>query len=244
MKKATNGHCPTREAVRAIAKTPLGFEPGEHWEYSLCHDVLGGLIEVITGKRLRDYAREVIFEPLGMNDTTYNVPSADKMHRFANQYYYSPQDDKICLIKNECQFIFGDEYDSGGAGVVTSTSDYMKFADTIVNWGTSRDGYRLLSPATIRLWRTNTLTPEQLSDIKPIHRQGYGYGYGVRTLMNPHPTGALSPVGEFGWDGAAGVWVILDPDNHLALVYVQHLMNNQSEFIFPRLRNILYSSLD
>jgi CubicO group peptidase (beta-lactamase class C family) len=243
VKKATDGACPTREIARAIAKSPLCFEPGEHWQYSLCHDVLGAFTEVIAGKRLRDYAREVLFEPLGMDDTCYNLPSPEKMKRMAVQYNWRDDLGKYLPTNNTCGHILGPDYDSGGAGVVSTCADYMKFADTVANGGTSKDGYRYLSPATIGLWRTDTLTPEQRRSYSWDQLAGYGYGFGVRTMVDRAAAGSLGPVGEFGWGGAAGVWVILDPDSRTALVYTQHMLNNQEPFISPRLRNILYACL-
>lgn len=243
VRKETHGHCPTREIARAIAKNPLCFEPGERWNYSLCHDVLAAFIEVVAGKKLRDYAREVLFDPLGMDDTTYNLPPEEKRSRFAVQYNYRDDLGRYLATNTTCGHIFGDEYDSGGAGIVSSTADYTKFAMTLANNGTSPDGYRFLSPASVKLLATNTLTPEQLKTFNWSQLTGYGYGYGVRTMIDPASCGSLSPIGEFGWGGAAGVWVIIDPKNSLSLVYTQHMLNNQEPFISPRLRNILYSCL-
>ncbi|MBE6726911.1 MAG: beta-lactamase family protein [Ruminococcaceae bacterium] len=243
VRKATNGDCPTREIARAIAKSPLCFEPGTRWQYSLCHDVLGAFIEVIAGKRLRDYAREVLFDPLGMEDTCYNLPAPGKMARMAVQYNWRDDLGKVLPTNNTCGHILGPGYDSGGAGVISTCADYMKFADTVANGGTSKDGYRYLSPATVDLWRTDTLTPENRASCDWPQLRGYGYGFGVRTMIDRAAGGSLGPVGEFGWGGAAGVWVILDPDNRVALVYTQHMLNNQEPFISPRLRNILYACL-
>lgn len=244
LRKETDCRCTTLEVVRAMAKSPLCFEPGTRWQYSLCHDVLGSFIEAVTGKRLRDYAREVLFEPLGMEDTCYNLPSAEKLGRMAVQYDYRDDLGKYLRTKNVCGHILGENYDSGGAGIVSGCADYMKFASCIAGGGTAKNGYRYLSRATIDLWRRNTLTDEQLSrDFTWEQLAGYGYGYGVRTMLHPERGGALSPVGEFGWGGAAGVWVIIDPDNDVALVYTQHMLNNQEAYISPRLRNILYSCL-
>lgn len=119
----------------------------------------------------------------------------------------------------------------------------MKFASAMANGGTSTDGYRYVSPATVELMATNTLDEAQMKDFNWGHLSGYGYGYGVRTMINKAVSGSLSPIGEFGWGGAAGVWVIIDPKNKLALVYTQHMLNNQEHIISPRLRNILYSCL-
>lgn len=243
-RKDFDGRCPTREIVRAIAKSPLSFEPGEHWQYSLCHDVLGGLVEVLAGKRLRDYAREVLFDPLGMTDTTYNLPSADKMERLATQYNFRDDLGTYVHTNNTCGHILGPDYDSGGAGIVSTCEDYMKFADTLACGGTSENGYRYLSPHTIRLWRTNTLSETQRRDFNWEQFRGYGYGFGVRTLMDSVEGSSLSPVGEFGWGGAAGMQVIIDPDNRLSLVYMQHMLNSQEVYLFPRLRNVLYGCME
>ncbi len=243
VRKRTGGRCPTREVARAIAESPLCFEPGERWQYSLCHDVLGAFIEVIAGKRLRDYAREVLFDPLGMDDTCYNLPDPAKMERMAVQYNWRDDLGKYLPTNNTCGHILGPDYDSGGAGVVSTCADYMKFADTVANGGTSADGYRYLSPASVELWRRDTLTPSERESYNWPQLAGYGYGFGVRTMVDPAGGGSLGPVGEFGWGGAAGVWVILDPDNRVALVYTQHMLNNQEPFISPRLRNILYACL-
>ncbi|MBE6626742.1 MAG: beta-lactamase family protein [Ruminococcaceae bacterium] len=244
VREETDGRCPTREIVRAIAKSPLLFEPGSMWAYSLCHDVLGGFIEVIAGKRLRDFAREVLFDPLGMEDTCYNFPSDEKKARMAVQYTYREDLGKCLPTNNVCQHILGPEYDSGGAGVISSCADYMKFADTIANYGLAENGYRYLSPASIDLWRSNTLDSEQIKAFVWPQLNGYGYGYGVRTMMNPAVCGGLSPVGEFGWGGAAGVWVIIDPKNSMSLVYTQHMLGNNEEYIAPRLRNVAYACLE
>ena len=243
VREKTDGRCPTREIARAIARSPLCFEPGERWQYSLCHDVLGAFIEVIAGKPLRQYAREALFDPLGMTDTCYNLPDEEKRKRFAVQYRFK-DDLNRCVPAPDCGHILGPDYDSGGAGVVSSCADYAKFAALIAAGGTSGDGYRYLSPATIDLWRTNTLDERQIASYNWSQLVGYGYGFGVRTMMDRAAAGSVGPVGEFGWGGAAGVWVILDPDHRVSLTYTQHMLNNQEAFISPRLRNIIYSCLD
>ncbi|MBO7405773.1 MAG: beta-lactamase family protein [Clostridia bacterium] len=243
VRRSTDGRCPTREVARAIAKSPLCFEPGERWQYSLCHDVLGAFIEVVAGKRLRDFAREALFDPLGMEDTSYNLPDAEKRKRLAVQYNWRDDLGKYLPTNNTCGHILGPEYDSGGAGILSTCADYAKFSETIANGGLSREGYRVLSPRTVDLWRTNTLGERQLMDFNWPQLAGYGYGFGVRTMIDRAAGGSIGPVGEFGWGGAAGVWVILDPDNRVSLSYTQHLLNNQEPFISPRLRNILYACL-
>ncbi|MBR4185093.1 MAG: beta-lactamase family protein [Clostridia bacterium] len=243
VRTATGGRCPTREVARAIAKSPLCFEPGELWQYSLCQDVLGAFVEVVAGKRLRDYAREVLFDPLGMADTSYNLPDEEKRKRLAVQYNWRDDLGKYLPTNNTCGHILGPDYDSGGAGILSTCADYAEFAQTIANGGLSREGYRYLSPRTIDLWRSDTLTERQRTNYNWSQLAGYGYGFGVRTMVDRAAGGSIGPVGEFGWGGAAGVWVILDPENRVSLTYTQHLWNNQEPFISPRLRNILYACL-
>ncbi len=245
VRRASQGKCPTREVARAIAKSPLLFEPGTHWNYSLCHDVLGAFIETASGKRLRDYAQDELFTPLEMTDTSYGLPVPEKMKRLANLYCW--RDDLGCFLptQNTCAHILGPDYDSGGAGIVSSCTDIMKFASCIAEGGIARNGYRYLSPGTVNMWKTNTLTHIQASEIEKMfsHMRGYGYGYGVRTVLSTEQAGVPQYCNEFGWDGAAGAIVILDCDRRMALVYTQHMLNSQEEYIFPRLRNILYESI-
>ena len=238
-----NGHATTLDIVRAIAKEPLSFEPGTHWQYSLCHDVLAGLVEVISGKRFRDYVKETIFEPVGMTRTSFGVSDLNREY-LAPLYRFNDDTNRAELQKKECVYILTPEYDSGGAGMVSCTEDYILFADALANGRKTKCGSRILSPAAIELMRTNCLTAEVLKDLNWEKRAGYGYGLGVRTMMDRAKGGAIGPVGEFGWDGAAGSYVLIDPDSHTALFYAQHMRNNKSPYTHPRLRNVLYACLN
>ena len=143
-------------------------------------------------------------------------------------------------------FIFGSEYDSGGAGLVSTVSDMAKFADVMSARGLTREGARILAPRTVDLMRRNHLKtiPASLSSFANNELVGYGYGLGVRTMVDPAAGGAPSPVGEFGWTGAAGAYMLMDPENELAMFYAHHMTNNQEDYTAPRLRNVLYSCLD
>lgn len=240
MKKATNGRCPTREAIRALAKEPLVFHPGESFRYSLCHDVLGALIEVISGMKLSEYMKKNIFEPLGMEDTFFTLPES-KRERMMTQYIFDDRLGKAVKTEQGNEHKMGTEYESGGAGLISCAADYMKFADTLCLGGTSRSGARILSPRTIDLMRTNHLTPKQREALDWKQLDGYSYGLGVRTLVDP-AAGSLSPKGEFGWSGMAGTYVIIDPENQLTVFYGQQLINNQEPYVHPRIRNIVYAS--
>lgn len=244
VKEATNGRCPTREIAKAVAKSPLQFEPGTRWSYSLCHDVLSAFIETVAGMRTRDWAKKVLFDPLGMDDTCYNLPSPEKMARMAVQYNFRDDLDKALPTAGTCGHMLGSEYDSGGAGIVSTIEDYMKFATAMANGGAAENGERVLASSTIDMMRTNCLNETQLKDFSWSQLCGYGYGLGVRTMIDPITAGTGGAVGEFGWGGAAGAYLILDPARKLAVVYAHHMLNNQEPWFSPRLRNVVYACLD
>ena len=245
VKVATNGKSPTRDIVRAIAQSPLQFEPGEHWSYSLCLDVLGGFVEVVSGKKFSDYVKENIFDPIGMNNSTYRFTEEVKS-KMAKQYRFD--DEKGIAIeegfKNSHTIGVGSEFDSGGAGIISDVSDYAKFASALANGGVAPNGERILSPGAIELMRTNLLSEQALKDVTWPQLAGYGYGCAVRTMMNIGAGGSCGSVGEFGWGGAAGSYLMADPDKKLSVFYVQHLLNNQEPYVHPRLRNVVYKSIE
>lgn len=235
--------CPTRSFVRQIAELPLAFEPGTHWRYGLSHDVLGGLVEVLSGERFGDYVKNHIFAPLHMDDTAFHMEER-KLARLASIYthkdgkmHIQPRSDifqKNYSMKSQCE--------SGGAGLVSSLSDYMKFAHTLTRGGTSQEGERILGRHTIELMRKDHLGTRR-SDMNWKVLEGYSYGLGVRTLVDLAEGGSNGAIGEFGWSGMAGTYVAMDPENQITIVYMQQLVPSMEEEINPRLRNIIYGCL-
>lgn len=120
----------------------------------------------------------------------------------------------------------------------------MEFADAMANGGRAKNGYQVLSTATIDLMRRNFLSPIQMQDFSWSQLAGYGYGLGVRTMIDPCAAGSNGSIGEFGWGGAAGAYLIIDPDRKTALMYAHHMLNNQEPYFSPRLRNVLYACLE
>ena len=240
--RESGGRAPTREIARAIAQGPLDFEPGAHWQYSLCHDVLAALVEAVSQMRFADYVRENIFAPLGMEDSTYH-PTPAQAARIAPQYQYDGEARRALPIPKAARHVLGPEYDSGGAGVVSSVSDMLAFAQALANGGTGANGARILSPRTVDLMRINQLSEAQSRDFNWPQMAGYGYGLGVRTMVCPALGGSLSSIGEFGWGGAAGAYIMIDPDHRLCAFYAQHMLNNQEPYVHPRLRNLIYQSV-
>ncbi len=244
VKKASGGRCPTREMVRAFAKIPLVSEPSTHWIYGISHDILAGLVEEVSGERFRDYVRRVIFEPLEMNDSCYGVPSERLLARMARQYSFDDEKNVAIPSNNSNFYVFGEDYDSGGAGLISTVDDYIKFAYAMANGGVGVNGKRILAASTIELMRENALNEDEMRDITVGQYRGYGYGLGVRTMVNRSVGGSIGPVGEFGWAGAAGAWVMIDPDNRLAAFYCMHMLNNQEMYTVNRLKNVIYSCIE
>ncbi len=233
----TGGKCPTREVVRAIAARPLHFHPGERWLYGLNHDVLAALIEVISGMRYSEYIAEHIFAPLGMTDSHFH-PTDGLLLRMTTPYV-KRGNENLPLPKTNL-FDLGEEYESGGAALISSVPDYARFADAMANGGIGETGNSILLPKTIDLMRENRVGSLMETDGRWRHLAGYGYGLGVRTRIVSDAGGSL---GEFGWDGAKGVYVLMDPSRRLSLTYAEH-RGADKYFIQPRLRSLTYACLD
>lgn len=256
-RELTNGKMNTDVLVRQCANDYLFAEPGEFFCYSKCHDILGGFVEIVTGKKFRDYVTENIFKPLGMNNSVFHVTPEIK-EKMATQYVYeagtqikdvvdaqfsgSHQKGKFKLYEGN-GYIMGEEYDSGGAGIISTVDDYVLFAAALANYGKGVNGERILSPATVDLMRTNTFDEEKLKGFATGYFSGYGYGLGVRTMIDKAAGGSLGSIGEFGWGGAAGASVYIDPSLNLAAVYAKHCLAPREDYYQPRVRNVLYGCI-
>ena len=232
------GKSTTQALAEAMAQTILGFEPGTRFRYSLCHDILGALIEKWSGMSLGEYMQKFIFAPLGMTDTFFGIPKDTK--RLA-QIYRFDEDRNVVPARMDNPYQLTEHYESGGAGLTSTTADYAIFLDALACNGMSKTGYRLLQSDTVALMSRNHLTGQALEDFHALH-PGYGYGFGVRTHMDKAESGSLSPFGEFGWDGAAGAFSLVDRENRLSISYFQHV--HETGYAFQRrLRNALYQDL-
>ena len=231
----------TVEIANAFADGPLLYEPGTGFRYSLCHDVLGAVIEVASGMRFSEYLNKVIFGPLGMKDTVFH-PAEEQKSRISALYRadgitWEPQ-----YLGNERERTLPDAYESGGGGLVSTVNDYILLADTLANGGTAANGYRLLKPETIELYRTPQLDEKQrgifLKDFEQMW--GYTYALGVRVFLEDN--GSAAQKGHFGWDGAAGFYVLMDPVNKLTFVYAQNVLGSSVTFhlIHEQLRDLVY----
>ena len=239
--KDTEGKFETRSISLALSEQPLLFEPGERFYYGLCHDVLAALLEEASGMSFQDYLTKYFFVPLGIKNAYFKF-SEDLRPKMAAQYILNTRTADFFAEHNNA-FILGSEYQSGGAGLIADPDSVITFADMLACGGRAGSGERILKAETIDLMRQNRLTPRQMKDFcaqEPFF--GYGYGYGVRTLQNPAAAGIKAPPGEFGWSGAAGSDISIDPDNAITVFYTHHLLSSALN-VHKTVKNIVYGYL-
>ena len=214
----------TLDIIKEMAKIPLAFEPGTHYQYGFSHDVLGGLIEAVSGQLLGDYLEKNIFSRIGMIETFFDVPE-DKKDKLAVHYCgFNAKNETYNSIGEVASFKLKEKYQAGGAGLKSSVRDYILFSEMLCNYGTAKNGEVILKKETINDMRRNRLHQISQKDFDEFGnwaKFGYGYGLGVRTLINREQANMLSELGEFGWDGLCGCYTLSDPESEMAIFYAQ-----------------------
>ena len=237
----THGEATTRQVVTAMAQMPLLCEPGTRYSYALGHDVLAAVVEVVTGMTFGAYMKRNVFEPLGITEMYYQVPAGEE-HRLFAQY---GKDWDTGKIKRDESMIYRitKNYESGGAGLCTTVDEYTKVLEALANGGVGRTGGRILKQESVLAIGRNWLTEQELADFSRTGKEGYGYGLGVRVLIDG--TKSKSPVGEFGWDGAAGAYALVDPKNHIGMFYTHEILGMIEAYseIHPTLRDLAYEAM-
>ena len=240
--KEKGNEATTQDIVNSFAESPLLFVPGEHFYYSLSHDVVAAVIEAVSGMSFGEYLKKKIWEPLGLKKTRFAKPMNDDVKNLAQQFICNEKGE-IVPMEQSCCYQFTENYESGGAGLISCTEDYAVFADTLACGGVSKDGARILKPETVELMKTNLLGEASREDIeKNMGRTGYGYGCGVQIVMDPEKMHSTAPVGVFGWDGAAGPCITMDTGSKTSVVYLQHVRNCGWAYseIHPTLRDLVF----
>jgi CubicO group peptidase (beta-lactamase class C family) len=204
-----------KNMIDKLAELPLRQQPGTRWTYSIAVDVQGYLVEVLSGQPFDEFLRERIFDPLGMVDTGFHVPE-EHHRRLAQVYGYDRDGDLVApptpdASQGPRQFLDPATFFSGGGGLVSTTMDYMRFCQMLLNGG-ELDGVRILSPTTVELMSRNHL-PRDMKEYAP----GRGFGLDFSVVLDPVEAGGYS-VGEYSWGGAAGTWFWIDPAEDLAFV--------------------------
>jgi len=236
----TKGLATTRQLVDAKAGDPLCFEPGTDFLYSLSHDVLAAVIEAATGMRFSDYLKKNVFGPLGLQRTGF-FPSAEESAGLCAQYEFDEATQKpVPCPTGANSYRFTPAYESGGAGLFSCVADCIAFADALACGGGG-----LLRPEMIQLWSANQLGPKGRATFDEWQRLGYSYALGVRTRVST-AVGGRGQIGEFGWDGAAGSWMMIDPVNHISAFYAMHVRNFGYcyDVIHPKIRDLIYRGFE
>jgi len=237
------------EFVNKLATIPLLYQPGTRWVYSVSMDIEGYIIEKLSGQSLPDFARDHIFNPLGMKDAGFYVP-ADKRGRFAQLYITGAHGELVADPTGgglSGLFTSQPTLPLGGGGMVSTIEDYYRFLQMLLNRG-ELDGTRILAPSSVTLMTSNHLRADLLADKFGIGamtlRPGFGYGYTCAVAFDPLEANMSEGRGSFSWGGAAGTWFWVDPANDLIFIgMVQRMMGPASPNIETVSRSLVYQAL-
>ena len=200
--------------ISRVSDIPLLYQPGEEWVYSVAVDIQGYIVEKLSGQPFGEFLQEHLYEPLGMTDTAFYVDDADR-DRFADVYRWDREQGK--LMRNperpdRPSYFDADRLESGGGGLVSTTHDYARFLQMLVNGG-ELDGQRILSPESVEIMRTNSLRDGLLlrgGDDRP-GQAGQGFGVDFAVIFDPEAARSKQGEGTYYWSGAAGTWFWIDP---------------------------------
>lgn len=235
----------TIDFCNRIGKVSLEFHPGERWRYGVCADVLGAVIEIVSGRKYSEFLQEEIFEPLGMVDTGFYVPK-DKKERFAQIYDFNAEHHRLEPFTNDFLAVFDymspPAFESGGAGLVSTVKDYSRFAMMLANEGI-HNGTRILGRKTVEYLRTPQLTEEQKVTYNWDSTTGYSYGNLMRSFVDPVIAASNGSVGEYGWDGWTGNYFFVDPKEKLVMIYMIQRCGGTNTTMYRKLRSIIYGAL-
>jgi CubicO group peptidase (beta-lactamase class C family) len=228
------------EFIETITKLPLVHQPGTVWEYGESFEVLGAVVEKITGKSLGEHLREVIFNPLGMTDTGFHIKQSDN-GRVAKAFPLNPLDGKPQSIPTTEK---GVKFECGGGCAIGTVVDYLRFGQMLINGG-SLDGKYVLSPHTVRLMTSNQLSPEIKNNVAVVepHRAGYGFGLGVAVRMENGLAAVPGSIGEYSWNGAYGTGFFVDPPQHLVVVFGTAAPGELRKYYREQVQDLVYGAM-
>ena len=237
--------------IAALEKLPLEYSPGEAWIYSVATDVLGHLVEIVSGQSYADFVREKILTPMKMADSDFWVPPA-KRDRFTA--CYMQKDNRLELFDDAqaSTWFAPPKLESGGGGLVGTAEDYLRFARMLLNQG-ELEGVRLLKPETVALMTRNHLPDnKEIADLSPaadtFNESGYrgiGFGLGVAVTMDPARVGIPGSAGEFAWGGMASTAFFVDPKEDMAVVFMTQVITDTARRVRLRreLRTLVYDAM-
>jgi CubicO group peptidase (beta-lactamase class C family) len=227
------------EFAERIAKLPLASQPGTTWDYSHSTDILGRLIEVVSGKSLYQFEKENILDPLGMTDTSFYVPDKAKHARIAEPF---PNDRVIGIDASFNDPRAVQKWESGGGGMVGTVTDYARFLTMLMNGGTL-DGKRYLGPKTIAYMASDHLGSAVTPGPLYLPGPGYGFGLGFAVRKDTGVAGTPGSVGDYNWGGAGGTYFWVDPKENMFVIFAMQSPRNRAPFRLV-LRNLVYGAID
>jgi len=250
--KKALGSTSLHQMIERIATVPLKYQPGTDWAYSAAVDIQGYIVEKLSGQSLGAFMEARIFRPLKMTDTAFQLPP-DKKSRFAQVYAGDPATGKITLATAGPSGAAIRDYtkppsmESGGGGLASTTADYARFSQMVLNKG-ELDGARILSPATIELMDTNVVPQDVLAKLQARggtrFNEAVGFGLDFALVMDPRKAGSLEGKDSMTWDGAAGTWFWVDPTNDLIFVgMVQRMGGLPGDELAKQSRTLTYQAL-
>ena len=226
------------EFADRIAKLPLAYQPGTTWDYSHSTDILGRLVEVVSGKTLYEYEKERLLDPLGMKDTSFYVTDAAKHPRIAEPF----ANDRIFGIDAE----FNDprvagKWESGGGGMVSTATDYARFLQMMVNGG-SLEGKRYLSPKTVAFMTSDHVGDGVVPGPLYLPGPGYGFGLGFAVRRTPGVAPDQGSQGDYTWNGVGGTHFWVDPKEDMFVVYMMQSPRQRTHYM-SSIRNLVYAAM-
>ncbi|QOG17399.1 serine hydrolase domain-containing protein [Bradyrhizobium sp. SEMIA] len=234
-----NSNLSNAEFAAKIATLPLVEQPGTMWDYGYSTDVLGRVVEVVSGKTLLQFEKERLLDPLGMSETAFFVADPKKFARIAEPM---PADRNINPTTQVRDIRLPLKWESGGGGMVGTIGDYARFAQMLLNGGTY-DGRRYLKPETIALMASDHIGPETRighdQNYYPGGTSGFGLGFAVRTSV---PSGTSWPLGEYRWDGVGGTFFFIDPEDDLFGIFMVQTPSQRGR-IQLALKTLIYQAM-
>jgi CubicO group peptidase (beta-lactamase class C family) len=247
IRERSNNQASTRDVIAKMAKMPLVYEPRTRYSYGLGHDVLAAVVEIVSGQKYSQYLKDNIFDPLGIKDFYFHWDDVKSLSdRICAMYMgvFGTDDIKPDDGIMSGSFKITANYESGGAGLAGTVDAYSTFIDALSNGGVGTNGVRILSEESVKLFTVPYTTGQMSEDFAFAGKIGYEYGLGVRVLVDD--TVSKSPIGEFGWDGAAGAYALVDPFHHISIFYTQHIIGFPKVYheIHPKIRDLAYECIN
>jgi CubicO group peptidase (beta-lactamase class C family) len=224
--------------LERLAAAPLLYQPGTVWDYGLSIDVIGLVVEALSGQSLGAFLEQRLFRPLGMVDTSFQVPP-DKMARLARPLPRDPDTDAAQSVPDRAQAL---RFECGGGGLASTALDYLRFAQMLLSGGVLGET-RILGRKTVEAMRTDRLTPDIENRIPALDPNSEGYGFGLTVAVRARASTLMGSLGEFYWNGAYGTLWWADPAEDLAVVFMAQVPGEQRRRFRPLINALVYQAL-